>query len=58
MRPLILHASSPAEVPSHRRVVHLEYAADCLPGTVEWFESNADEVEDKDEVELSPIARR
>jgi ectoine hydroxylase-related dioxygenase (phytanoyl-CoA dioxygenase family) len=52
MRPLILHASSPAEVPLHRRVVHLEYAADRLPGNVEWFESEVDEVE------LSPIARR
>jgi ectoine hydroxylase-related dioxygenase (phytanoyl-CoA dioxygenase family) len=38
MRPLILHASSPAEEPRHRRVVHLEYAADRLPGDVEWFE--------------------
>ena len=39
MRPLILHSSSPAEVPRHRRVVHLEYAADRLSGNVEWFES-------------------
>jgi hypothetical protein len=39
MRPLILHASSPAAVPRRRRVVHLEYAADLLPGDVEWFES-------------------
>lgn len=38
MRPLILHASSPASEPGHRRVVHLEYAADPLPGGVEWFE--------------------
>lgn len=38
MRPLILHASSPASEPGHRRVVHLEYAADPLPGDVEWFE--------------------
>jgi hypothetical protein len=32
MRPLLLHASSPAANPSHRRVVHIEYAAaDALP---------------------------
>ncbi|MGE3821951.1 MAG: phytanoyl-CoA dioxygenase family protein [Isosphaeraceae bacterium] len=39
MRPLLLHASSPAEVPSHRRVVHLEFAAEPLPGGLEWFET-------------------
>lgn len=38
MRPLVLHGSSPASEPAHRRVVHLEYAADPLPGGVEWFE--------------------
>ena len=37
MRPLLLHASSPAAVPSRRRVVHLEFAAGPLPGGVEWF---------------------
>lgn len=36
MRPLLLHASSPATVPGHRRVVHLEFAADELPGGLEW----------------------
>jgi ectoine hydroxylase-related dioxygenase (phytanoyl-CoA dioxygenase family) len=36
MRPLLLHASAPAASPSHRRVVHLEYAADPLPGGLEW----------------------
>jgi ectoine hydroxylase-related dioxygenase (phytanoyl-CoA dioxygenase family) len=36
MRPLLLHASSPAASPSHRRVVHIEYAADPLPGGLEW----------------------
>lgn len=36
MRPLLLHASSPAVVPNHRRVVHLEYAAGLLPGGLEW----------------------
>jgi ectoine hydroxylase-related dioxygenase (phytanoyl-CoA dioxygenase family) len=38
MRPLLLHASSPAKHPCHRRVVHLEYAADSLPGRLRWFE--------------------
>ncbi|MDP9351741.1 MAG: phytanoyl-CoA dioxygenase family protein [Chloroflexota bacterium] len=36
MRPLILHASSPATVPGHRRVVHLEFAAAELPHGLEW----------------------
>ena len=36
MRPLLLHASSPAVSPSRRRVVHIEYAADGLPGGLEW----------------------
>lgn len=36
MRPLILHASSAATVPSHRRVIHLEYAADRLPNGLQW----------------------
>jgi hypothetical protein len=39
IRPLILHASTAAESPRRRRVVHLEYAADLLPGGLEWFES-------------------
>ena len=36
MRPLLLHASSPALIPKRRRVIHLEYAADALPGGLEW----------------------
>jgi hypothetical protein len=39
MRPLLLHASSPATDPRHRRVIHLEYAAKRLPGNVEWHEA-------------------
>lgn len=38
MRPLLLHASSPANKPHHRRVLHLEYAADALPEPLQWFE--------------------
>lgn len=37
MRPLLLHASSPARVPSHRRVVHIEFAAaGILPKPLDW----------------------
>jgi hypothetical protein len=39
MRPLLLHASSPAAEPGHRRVIHLEYAADPLPGGADWYEA-------------------
>jgi len=37
MRPLLLHASSPARVPGHRRVLHLEFAAEPLPAGLEWY---------------------
>ncbi|WP_374353938.1 phytanoyl-CoA dioxygenase family protein [Chitinimonas sp.] len=36
MRPLLLHASSKARQPGHRRVVHLEYCAAPLPAGLEW----------------------
>jgi ectoine hydroxylase-related dioxygenase (phytanoyl-CoA dioxygenase family) len=36
MRPLILHASSSAASPRHRRVIHIEYAMEDLPGGLEW----------------------
>jgi hypothetical protein len=38
---LLLHASSPARLPKHRRVIHIEYVADRwrqLPGGLEWQE--------------------
>lgn len=38
MRPLLLHASSASTRPGHRRVVHLEYACDELPGGLNWAE--------------------
>ncbi|MHB1329674.1 MAG: phytanoyl-CoA dioxygenase family protein [Gemmatimonadales bacterium] len=42
MHPLILHASAPAAAPSHRRVIHIEYAsADPLPDGFSWAESIA-----------------
>jgi hypothetical protein len=36
MRPLLLHASSASLKPSHRRILHFEYAASPLPGGLEW----------------------
>jgi ectoine hydroxylase-related dioxygenase (phytanoyl-CoA dioxygenase family) len=38
MRPLLLHSSSPAKNPAHRRVLHIEYAANELPNGLKWFE--------------------
>ncbi|HTR42922.1 MAG TPA: phytanoyl-CoA dioxygenase family protein [Pseudomonadales bacterium] len=38
MRPLIIHSSSPSKSPSHRRVLHIEYASDELPNGLRWFE--------------------
>jgi hypothetical protein len=38
MRPLTLHSSSPAQSPSHRRVVHIEFASGELPHPLRWFE--------------------
>ena len=36
MNPLILHSSSPMNRPGHRRVIHLEFAAEELPAPLEW----------------------
>jgi phytanoyl-CoA dioxygenase PhyH len=36
MSPLLLHASSAAEIPSRRRVLHFEYSATTLPGGLSW----------------------
>ena len=35
-RPLLLHASSSALVPTHRRVIHIEFAAEDLPAPLRW----------------------
>ena len=43
MRPLLLHASSASARPGHRRVLHLEYACDDLPGGLLWAESEGPE---------------
>jgi ectoine hydroxylase-related dioxygenase (phytanoyl-CoA dioxygenase family) len=37
MRPLLLHSSSAAESPAHRRVIHLEYASSDLPNGLRWL---------------------
>jgi ectoine hydroxylase-related dioxygenase (phytanoyl-CoA dioxygenase family) len=42
MRPLLLHASSIATVPTHRRVIHLEYANCSLPAGLEWYYDDFD----------------
>jgi ectoine hydroxylase-related dioxygenase (phytanoyl-CoA dioxygenase family) len=36
MRPLLLHASSRAKNPGHRRVIHIEFAACELAGGLRW----------------------
>lgn len=38
MRPLLLHASSRAITPGHRRVLHLDFAAEALPCGLRWLE--------------------
>jgi ectoine hydroxylase-related dioxygenase (phytanoyl-CoA dioxygenase family) len=36
IKPLLLHASSAASEPGHRRVLHLEFAGEKLPGGLQW----------------------
>ena len=36
MRPLLLHASSPAKRVGHRRVLHVEFGPPELPGGLQW----------------------
>jgi ectoine hydroxylase-related dioxygenase (phytanoyl-CoA dioxygenase family) len=38
MRPLLIHASSAAENPNHRRVIHFDYANIALDGGLRWRE--------------------
>lgn len=37
MRPLLLHASSASQAPTHRRVVHLDFACEQLPFPLKWL---------------------
>jgi len=39
MRPLLVHRSSPAETPAHRRVLHVVYASDQPGKKVRWKEA-------------------
>jgi ectoine hydroxylase-related dioxygenase (phytanoyl-CoA dioxygenase family) len=39
MRPLLLHSSSAAKNPSHRRVLHIEYATHELSNGLKWSHS-------------------
>jgi ectoine hydroxylase-related dioxygenase (phytanoyl-CoA dioxygenase family) len=41
MRPLLLHSSLPSLNPTHRRVLHLEYASIDLPAGLAWFEESS-----------------
>jgi ectoine hydroxylase-related dioxygenase (phytanoyl-CoA dioxygenase family) len=51
MRPLLLHASSPARTPDHRRVLHIEYAPEnLLPPPLRWAFAQAG----SDEAALAP----
>ncbi|MEQ1821423.1 MAG: phytanoyl-CoA dioxygenase family protein [Fimbriimonadaceae bacterium] len=36
MKPLVFHASSKADTPCHRRVIHIEFCAAKLPKGLEW----------------------
>jgi hypothetical protein len=40
MRPLLLHASSPARVVGHRRVIHIDFAAHDLHGGLQWLSAS------------------
>ena len=41
MKPLLLHASSKAESPAHRRIIHLEFAPpQALAPELSWYESS------------------
>jgi ectoine hydroxylase-related dioxygenase (phytanoyl-CoA dioxygenase family) len=37
MKPLLLHSSSPAREPTHRRIIHVEFAAEELPDGLRWI---------------------
>jgi hypothetical protein len=37
MRPLLLHSSLRSENPTHRRVLHVEFAAHDLPNGLKWY---------------------
>ncbi len=54
MRPLLLHASSDARQPGHRRVVHLDFAAERLPGGLRWHAERSAAGLEPNEVQFTP----
>ena len=44
MRPLVLHSSSASQIPQHRRVIHLDFAGNALPGGLRWAVSETGHV--------------
>ena len=38
MRPLLFHSSRRSLIPSHRRIIHVEYSSSELPEQLEWHE--------------------
>lgn len=40
MSPLTIHASSAAETPHHRRVIHIDYANVVLANGLQWYEQS------------------
>ena len=40
MKPLLLHSSTTASRPEHRRVLHFEYSSIDSPGGLRWFEED------------------
>jgi len=44
MCPLLLHASSPMNSGSRRRVIHLDFADFALPSQLEWFHAKPDQM--------------
>jgi len=45
MQPLLVHSSSAAEVPGHRRVIHFDFAAGPLHGGLKWAVQQSQEIE-------------
>ena len=41
MRPLLVHSSLPSDTPVHRRVLHLEFTSQELPGGLEWLPASS-----------------
>jgi Phytanoyl-CoA dioxygenase (PhyH) len=55
MCPLLLHASAKSAAVGHRRVIHIEYACDTLPESLEW--NNRVGPLGRDQGIMSPMSR-